>query len=324
MECLTSLAPALGLALQPWAPDAYARCLRLIKAALLDAAATDKDFAICALDLLAGMCEGFGPSMESLLPTQGGELLGLLLGCLRDPSEGVRQSACALVGDLAKAQCQHHLLPALPSYLPPLIDGLDARSLAVVNNASWALGELAGCVGGPAFAPFVPAVLSKLLPLVQRDREEQRCPSLLENVAITLGRIAKACPQALALALGPTAAPAFLRAWCACLQEIRHRGEKEQAFEGLCLLIQQAPSALTGGSGGFCKETFEAVAWAIASWYDPDSNAPDVPERLQAMLRVVLLYARDAVVREQGRDWNEVLSTLDPHLVGYFVSFYGL
>lgn len=295
----------------------------------------DRDFAVCALDLLAGLAEGLGASLESLLPSHNGELLGLLLGCMRDPSEEVRQSAFALVGDLAKAGCHVHLTPALPSYMPVLVENLDvrhARSLAVVNNASWAIGELTVRMGGEPLAPFVGPILGKLAPVVQRHREEN--PAILENVAITLGRLAKVCPQGVVAALGgPTAGAtaAFLRDWCLCLQDVKHRGEKEHAFEGLCMLIQQAPGALTGagtggagGGGGFCKDTFEAFGWAIASWYDPEKNAPDVPERLQAMLRVILHYARDCVVREQHRDWNEVLSSLDPHLVQYFVHFYDL
>ena len=250
---------------------------------------------------------------------------------MRDPSEEVRQSALALVGDLAKAGCHHHLTPALPSYMPVLVENLDARharSLAVVNNASWAVGELAARMGGEALAPFVGAIMGKLEPVVQRHREEN--PAILENVAITLGRLAKACPQGVVAALGgPTATAAaagFLRDWCLCLQDVKHRGEKEHAFEGLCMLIQQAPAALTGGGagGGFCKDTFEAFGWAIASWYDPEAGAPDVPAQLQGMLRVILHYARDCVVREQHRDWNEVLSSLDPHLVQYFVHFYDL
>jgi HEAT repeat protein len=329
LECLTSLAPALGLALQPWAPEVYARCLRLLQAMLVEAQAggePDRDFAVCALDLLAGMAEGMGASLESLIPTNNGELLGLLLGCMRDPCDGVRQSAFALVGDLAKASCHHHLGPALPAYLPVLIENLDARSLAVVNNASWALGELTVRMAADALAPFVGPALAKLAPVVQRHREHTHNPAILENVAITLGRLAKVCPQAVAQALG-AGLPAFLRAWCVCLQDVKHRGEKEHAFEGLCLLIQQAPGALTGsgvGGGGFCKETFEAFGWAVASWYDPGAQAPDCPERLQGMLRVILHYARDAIVREQHRDWNEVLSSLDPQLVQYFVLFYEL
>ena len=103
LECFTSIAQALGLAFQPWAPEVFERCLRLIKATLLAELAkqeVDTDFAVCALDLLTGMAEGLGPSFESLIPRS--EMLSLVFGCMQHPSEEVRQSAFALVGDLAK------------------------------------------------------------------------------------------------------------------------------------------------------------------------------------------------------------------------------
>lgn len=57
----------------------------------------------------------------------------------------------------------------------------------------------------------------------------------------------------------------FLHSWCVSLQNIKHRGEKEHAFEGLCLLLQQNPTVLIDADGS--NDTFEAFAWAVASWY---------------------------------------------------------
>jgi len=94
LECFTSIAPALGLQFQPWAPEMYARCLVLIQSTLVAEAEKektglepDKDFAVCALDLLTGMAEGLGSSFEALLGT--GDLFGLLYACMQDRSEEV-------------------------------------------------------------------------------------------------------------------------------------------------------------------------------------------------------------------------------------------
>ena len=343
MECLTSLSTALGLAFQPWAPEAYARCLGLLRhtlAAEQAGQAPEKDFAVCALDLLTGMTEGLGASFESLLP--GSDLLGLLFGCMHDTSEEIRQSAFALLGDLAKA-CHVHLVPVLPTYLPVLVESLDPRAVSVCNNASWALGELTVRLGPEHMSPYVPAVMARLVPMA-RQRQEMH-PHLAENTAITIGRLAKVCPAAVVAA--PGVGPEFVHAWCLSLQDVKHRGEKEHAFEGLCLLLQQNPAVLlptadgastpspplgsssasaasSSSSSPSSPNTFEAFAWAVASWYDNMQMQPDVPEALQHMFRIIFNYVRETVNSLPPRNWNEYLSSLDPQLVDYLVRFYDL
>jgi transportin-1 len=333
MECMTSLAVALGPAFQPWASEAFARCLRLLQQVLAadsSGQACDKEFAVCALDLLTGMAEGLGSSLESLLLDS--NLMGVLFACMQDASEDVRQSAFALLGDLVKA-CHLHLVPVLPTYLPVLVNNLDPRAVSVCNNASWALGELTVRVGPEHMTPHVPAVMARLIPMA-RQRNEMH-PHLVENTAITIGRLAKVCPNAVATAPGVGAD--FVLAWCLSLQEVKHRGEKEHAFEGLCLLLQQKPSILLQPSQNSTAtpaasppssvaptgaDTFEAFAWAVASWYDADQGRPDVPAGLQHMFQVIFNYIRETVNNMPAQDWNEYLSSLDPQLVSYLVSFY--
>jgi transportin-1 len=68
--------------------------------------------------------------------------------------------------------------------------------------------------------------MKQLVPLIQK---ENLIPSLLENTAITIGRIALVCP---------TEVSAFLQAigpyWCLYLSRIREATEKELAFRALC------------------------------------------------------------------------------------------
>ena len=61
---------------------------------------------------------------------------------MRDTEPDVRQSAYALVGDLAKT-CIDQLRPVLGDYLPVLTVQLDPAYVSVCNNASWAIGEIA-------------------------------------------------------------------------------------------------------------------------------------------------------------------------------------
>ena len=68
----------------------------------------EREFIICALDLVSGLAEGLGAGLEALVGRS--MLRPLLVQCCQDPSADVRQSAFALVGDLSKA-CQPHLAP---------------------------------------------------------------------------------------------------------------------------------------------------------------------------------------------------------------------
>ena len=61
----------------------------------------DRSFLIVALDLLSGLTQGLGMALEPYINTPDPNLLDLVTVCLRHPQAPVRQSAYALVGDLA-------------------------------------------------------------------------------------------------------------------------------------------------------------------------------------------------------------------------------
>ena len=114
LECFTSLAQALGVGFQPFAQPVFERCIRLIHTTLeadqMAAASQvdppDKELLVCALDLISGMAEGLGASIEPLVASasaSGVVLTTYLFECMKDPQADVRQSAFALVGDLARA-----------------------------------------------------------------------------------------------------------------------------------------------------------------------------------------------------------------------------
>lgn len=67
---------------------------------------------VCALDLISGLTEGLGVSIESLVGRS--PLRDIVVRSCQDSDSDVRQSGFALVGDLAKA-CAPHLKPALVS-----------------------------------------------------------------------------------------------------------------------------------------------------------------------------------------------------------------
>lgn len=70
----------------------------------------DKDFMIVSLDLLSGLAEGLGASIEHLIAKS--NIMSLLFQCMQDPLHDVRQSSFALLGDLTKA-CFQHVRPCV-------------------------------------------------------------------------------------------------------------------------------------------------------------------------------------------------------------------
>ncbi len=72
--------------------------------------APDKDSMIAALDLLSGIVEGLGSSVQHLVGK--GNLPTILYQCMQDPLHDVRQSAFALLGDLTKS-CYQHIQPGV-------------------------------------------------------------------------------------------------------------------------------------------------------------------------------------------------------------------
>eukprot|EP01027_Heterolobosea_sp_BB2_P015739 GEZU01022513.1.p1 GENE.GEZU01022513.1~~GEZU01022513.1.p1 ORF type:complete len:446 (-),score=191.52 GEZU01022513.1:491-1717(-) len=266
LECLTSVAGALGSGFIPFAPPVFQRCLSLIENTIMsNVVATqtgeepvDKEFIVCALDLLSGLAEGLQANIEPLI--SGSNLLNLLFQCMKDDAPDVRQSAFALVGDLAKT-CIGHLRTALNEYIPVLILNLNPTFISVCNNASWALGEIAvklinestPQVGG-GIRPHALAILEKLIPIMNTTQLNR---SLLENTAITIGRLGWVCPDLIAPHLSR-----FTENWCLSLRNIRNDVEKEDAFRGLCSMIRANPQGV--------YMSFAYVCDAIASWKNPE------------------------------------------------------
>ncbi|GAX84819.1 hypothetical protein CEUSTIGMA_g12240.t1 [Chlamydomonas eustigma] len=268
MDCFASLLPMLGEAVQPYAVIMFEKCMSMAKFQLdlrHQASATtsglpgkeefDANALCCSLDMLCGLCEALGPGISTLAaPSQ---IAQLVCQCCRDEKSSVRQSAFALMGDLARSS---------PAVLQGVLNDLVTSALAILNpqlmnqdnikscnNACWALGELA--------MKLQPDVL-KQSGLAARIAEctagilifgGRLTRSILENSAITLGRVAMMCPEQVAPHL-----PHFCAQWCGALRNIRDDKEKEDAFFGLCSVIRLNPEP--------AMRCFAAVAAAVVSW----------------------------------------------------------
>ncbi|KAL0448093.1 UNVERIFIED_CONTAM: Transportin-1, partial [Sesamum latifolium] len=217
LECFTSIAQALGTGFSQFAAPVYQRCIIIIQTQQLAkvdpvsaGAQYDKEFIVCCLDLLSGLAEGLGPGIESLVSQS--NLRDLLLQCCMDDAHDIRQSAFALLGDLARV-CPVHLHPRLAEFLETAAKQLNTPKLketaSVANNACWAIGELAIKVH-KEISPVALTVVSCLVPILQHPEGLNK--SLIENSAITLGRLAWVCPELVSPHMEH-----FMQSWCIAL-----------------------------------------------------------------------------------------------------------
>lgn len=145
----------MGPSFLPYASPIFERCTSIVHTSLLqyqafqqnpDMDEPDRSFLVVALDLLSGLTQGLGMGLEPSIQRSQPNLLQLLTICLKHPHAPVRQSAYALVGDLAM-NAFPVLRPHMPSIMQELIIQLDPEPkvefVSACNNAAWSVGEVA-------------------------------------------------------------------------------------------------------------------------------------------------------------------------------------
>ncbi|XP_013409527.1 transportin-1 isoform X1 [Lingula anatina] len=297
LECLSSVATALQSGFLPYCEPVFRRCVSLVEQTLTQSYANmtspeqfdppDKDFMIVALDLLSGLAEGLEHHIEALVANSG--ILKLLFQCmqvrcslapLEDPMPEVRQSSFALLGDLTKA-CFQHVKPFIGDYMPILANNLNPEFISVCNNATWAIGEISIQMGAD-MRPYVQMVMTQLVDIINRPNTPK---TLLENTAITIGRLGLVCPQEVAPMLQQ-----FIRQWCTSLRNIRDNEEKDSAFRGVCQMISVNPGGVVQDFIFFCD--------AVASWVHPK-------EDLKKMFCTILHGFKNQVGEENWRRFSD-------------------
>ncbi len=297
LQCLSSVATALQSGFLPYCETVFQRCVSLVaqnlhktQVALVNrenVAPPDKEFMIVALDLLSGLAEGLQAHIEKMLVES--NLLTLLYQCMQDDTAEVRQSSFALLGDVTKA-CFQHVYPSvgesytvclLPVYsvcvgdfMSVLSKNLNPLMISVCNNATWAIGEL--CIQlGAGMKNYQSLVLAQLIENINRPSTPK---TLLENTAITIGRLGLVCPNEVAPYL-----PQFVAMWCSTLRNIRDNDEKDSAFRGVCAMISVNPSGILQHFMFFCD--------AIASWTAPKEDLSAIFHKVSTMC----LYSQSCV-----------------------------
>lgn len=123
--------------------------------------------------------------------------------------------------------------------------------------------------------------------------------SILENVGIALGRVARICPEELAPHLGH-----FMGPWCQILRSIRDDIEKEHAFMGLCKLVRLNPLAAT--------TAFQSLCEAVASWHRINNK-----ELQQEMAQILVSFKGTFMANGQWEaTWGQLQEPLRRKLGG--------
>ncbi|MFT7797886.1 transportin-2-like [Arapaima gigas] len=245
LECLSSVATALQSGFLPYCEPVYQRCVTLVQKTLAQAMVrlhhiicTTHSSSPLSVEIY-GLAEGLGGHVEQLVARS--NIMTLLFQCMQDTMPEVRQSSFALLGDLTKA-CFPHVKPCIAEFMPILGTNLNPEFISVCNNATWAIGEISMQMG-VEMQPYVGLVLGNLVDIINRPNTPK---TLLENTAITIGRLGYVCPQEVAPMLQQ-----FIRPWCTSLRNIRDNEEKDSAFRGICVMIGVNPGGVVQILHGF-------------------------------------------------------------------------
>lgn len=281
MECLGRITVVCGMNYQPWAMETFEMALSTIESFMLiishynDIAEVDDELAdpmICAIDLIDGLIEGLGPNFANLVAGSarfGATFPNLLQQIVSSEIPDVRISAFAVVGDLAR-QAPTLIEAGLPTFLSETISSIDPMHPAECNNGLWAVGEICVRCGenpGP-LAPYAADLLQNLIPLLMGNSVDidgnpidAPVPGIVENAAITLGRLACVDPNFVAPELGR-----FLLGWCDGLSKISNPIERRDAFKGFVLALRANPHSIQS-AGPDLSQSIVAIMFACLSWH---------------------------------------------------------
>uniref|UniRef100_A0A7E4UNT7 Transportin-1 n=1 Tax=Panagrellus redivivus TaxID=6233 RepID=A0A7E4UNT7_PANRE len=328
LECLSTITLAVSGAIKPYAPVVFRQCRNFIEQNLCKCMEIgteaskmreaiqanngipteqqlqfmrtleqpDKELLVIALDLLSELTEAIGVEAGPLIAEGDTRLLQLLFFCINDINAEVRQSAFALIGDIART-CFPLLHPFCQLYMPVMANNIKSDNVSVCNNAVWGIGEIAMRMGA-GIKQYLHNIFNDLIIVMLRERPAAK--TLQENCAITLGRIGMCCPTEIAPTLNT-----FVRQWCFILRTVRDNAEKESAFIGLGMLIRLNPPTL--------HDHFIFITDAVCSWTVPTPN-------VKTLFGTLFVEYRTSV----GDNWGAFIQQFPSNLRDKLLEQYGI
>lgn len=278
LECMSSVAAAIGEAFANCAEPVYERAVRILNNCIeQDRIATsdpsfiapEKDFIVTSLDLIDGLIQGLTVHSGSLISHNDSKtkysLMELIITCLDDNADDVRQSAYALIGD-----CAIYLFDLLiKPFIQPLmisiyqeIGKLNDYSIASCNNAIWALGEIAIRADNNLIDQYLANFLRILEPLIHDFNADI---TLLENTAVTIGRFGIYYPEQTFYM-----AQEVLIMWCELISGLEDNEEKASAVSGMCNIIMKHPEIIND------LGNVSAIIDMIANYHEPTVELAEI------------------------------------------------
>lgn len=295
-ECISSVAASFGALFSPYAVDVYKRGLNVLNHGLLMEEtcknellldSPEKEFLITSLDMIDGLVQGLQGDMSGIIAQTQPPLTELLLTCFDDSLMDVRQSAFALLGDLAM-----YTVDVLTPYMDRLIKASIAQmdmefGPGVCNNAIWSVGEI--CLQlGPSISPYAEELFTKYMHVLDLDDKEIP-PTVSENAAIALGRLGQCVPELMAPHLGM-----FVDKWCFFIRETLETQEKDSSYLGMCETVSQNPGGLNN------EVSLVSFLDAVSSYVDPSTELAEAIGKVLAGYKSLL-----------GAEWDNIVGRMN-------------
>lgn len=261
LECLSYIAASLGEKFLPMAPDVYSRAWRILcQCVELEEASQsnpnievpEKDFMITSLDLIDGLVQGLGSnSQELLFPKGNTSMFHVMLICLRDSLHEVRQSCFALLGDIAyffqPQLIATHLVDFLRYISNEILHNDDNEAAPSLNNAIWSLGLISEKID---LAEYI-IDLSRIVLDAFTDTTKVIQTSIMENLAVTIGRMAHFHPEI--FTSGAFATDSNWSRWCEHAANLSDPEEKAAAYGGFLKIMNLTDTSIPMSSSTIHK-----------------------------------------------------------------------
>lgn len=319
LECMASIAATLGEIFAPYAMPVYERAVKILSNCIqMDIQCQtdpsidtpEKDFMVTSLDLIDGLIQGFEHHSVELIQLHNVDIMDLVLKCFEDTTDDVRQSAYALLGDLAIFVIEATIVPHLNEVMISIGNEVNNRtysSFPVCNNAIWALGEMAIRLPYEKMKPYIGNLVNIIIPVLHSMDTQQ---TVLDNAAICLGRMGVTGG---AEVIGPRLYE-FIIPWCAQMLYLIENEEKESGFQGMLNIINANPDQGFGGLSTLQgKKNLSLFISTIANYMEP-------PEELTHMFGQLLKSYGQLLGEEVFK--NQVLNQLDSDSRGFLFQNY--
>lgn len=319
LECMSIVAATMGESFAPYAVPVYERAVKILANTVQlhqevhtnpVIEAPEKDFMVTSLDLIDGLVQGFKEHSVELMQQHGANLMALVLACLEDHDDDVRQLAFALLGDLAIFTCSLTIQPNLDHIVICAgneINNCSYATYAVTNNAIWSLGEIALKCAPGTLKRYIPNIVGLLIPVLNSTDSQQ---TVLENAAICLGRLGLADGSSDIIGR----LPEFIYTWCTHMMYVMENEEKESAFLGMVKTLEAGPEAAFGGfNTTLGRKNLALFVSCIGNYFEP-------LDKLREVFFQVLVSYKELL----GTMWTDVLKHVDADTRGFLSSTYGV